>query len=53
MHNLALDRQHNAELLLAMNEKLNRLIAEEVGVDSIDSLPIRDGKIHMRFKKRA
>ncbi|MDR5832312.1 hypothetical protein P9250_31115 [Caballeronia sp. LP006] len=51
MRNLALDRKRHAGLF-AMNAKLNRLIAEKVGFDSIDSLLIRDGKIRMRFQKR-
>lgn len=53
MRNLALDRVRHGELLLAMNDKLNRAIAREVGIDSIDSLPIRDGKIQMHFSKHA
>jgi arylsulfatase len=39
MHNLALDRATNAELLLAMNAKLNRLIDSEVGEDVGQMLP--------------
>lgn len=41
MHNLAMDKT-NSELLLAMNEKLNRLIDEEVGVDDGSHLPKLD-----------
>ncbi|MDJ0947271.1 MAG: sulfatase-like hydrolase/transferase [Kiloniellales bacterium] len=37
--NLALERRANGELLLAMNEKLNSLIADEVGEDAGQMLP--------------
>jgi arylsulfatase A-like enzyme len=37
--NLALDRQKNADLLLAMNEKLNQAIESEVGEDQGQMLP--------------
>ena len=39
MSNLALDRKKSAELALAMNEKMNRLIAAEVGEDRGQMLP--------------
>ncbi|SEB14790.1 sulfatase-like hydrolase/transferase [Variovorax sp. YR216] len=39
LHNLALDRQMNAELLTRMNAKLNRLIDAEVGEDVGQMLP--------------
>ncbi len=39
MNNLALDREKNADLLMAMNAKLNRLIADEVGEDVGQMLP--------------
>jgi len=39
LNNLALDRQKNADLLMAMNAKLNRLIDEEVGEDVGQMLP--------------
>jgi len=39
MNNLALDREKNGDLLLAMNAKLSRLIAEEVGEDVGQMLP--------------
>ena len=39
MKNLAMDRKRNADLLLAMNEKLNRLIDAEVGEDRGQMLP--------------
>ncbi len=39
LNNLALDRVKNADLLMAMNAKLNRLIAEEVGEDVGQMLP--------------
>jgi arylsulfatase len=37
--NLAMDRSKHADLVLAMNEKLNRLIAQEVGEDRGQMLP--------------
>jgi arylsulfatase len=39
MDNLALDPSANAELLLAMNQKLTDIIAEEVGSDKGEFLP--------------
>jgi arylsulfatase len=39
MTNLAADRARNGALVLAMNEKLNRLIGEEVGEDRGQMLP--------------
>ncbi len=39
LDNLAQDRQKNADLLLAMNAKLNKLIDEEVGEDVGQMLP--------------
>jgi arylsulfatase len=39
MNNLALDRKRNGELLLAMNEALNRIIDTEVGEDRGQMLP--------------
>ena len=39
VENLALDREKNADLLMAMNAKLNRLIDEEVGEDVGQMLP--------------
>lgn len=39
MNNLAMDRKKNAELLLAMSDKLNRLIDAEVGEDRGQMLP--------------
>jgi hypothetical protein len=36
-----------------MNEKLNRAIDNEVGIDSMESLPIRDGKVQLQFRKHA
>jgi arylsulfatase len=39
LDNLAMDRQKNAELLLMMNAKLNRLIEDEVGEDVGQMLP--------------
>ena len=39
MVNLATDRKANGDLLLAMNEKLNALIENEVGEDNGQMLP--------------
>jgi arylsulfatase A-like enzyme len=39
MRNLAVDQRANGELLLAMNQKLNEIIAAEVGEDKGDFLP--------------
>ena len=39
--NLAIDRSRHSELLLAMNEKLNKLIDHEVGEDVGQMLPER------------
>jgi len=39
LDNLAMDRQKNADLLMAMNAKLNRLIDDEVGEDVGQMLP--------------
>lgn len=39
VENLALDREKNADLIMAMNAKLNRLIDEEVGEDIGQMLP--------------
>jgi hypothetical protein len=34
----------NGELIFALNEELNRIIAREVGVDDGSFMPIRNGK---------
>jgi arylsulfatase len=39
MSNLAMDRRRNGDLVVAMNEKLNRLIEAEVGEDRGQMLP--------------
>jgi arylsulfatase A-like enzyme len=39
VENLAMDREKNADLIMAMNAKLNRLIDEEVGEDVGQMLP--------------
>jgi arylsulfatase A-like enzyme len=52
VRNLALDRRRNGELLLAMNDKLNRAIADEVGEDSPDVMPIRDGRVQVQIRAR-
>ncbi len=42
--NLAADPKVNSDLVMAMNEKLNRRIAEEVGDDDGSFLPLKNGK---------
>ena len=44
IRNLAADATSNADLIMAMNEKLNARIAEEVGVDDGRFLPLKDGR---------
>jgi arylsulfatase A-like enzyme len=44
--NLAMHGGEHTDLIMAMNAKLNELIAKEVGVDDGSFLPIRDGKWH-------
>ncbi|MNL80515.1 hypothetical protein D3C87_2073930 [compost metagenome] len=39
MNNLAMNGKQNRELVVAMNEKLNRLIETEVGEDRGQMLP--------------
>lgn len=39
MKNLAVDRAANTALIMAMNEKLNKVIAQEIGVDDGRELP--------------
>jgi choline-sulfatase len=46
INNLVLDQKKNGALILALNEKANQRIAEEVGVDDGSFLPIRNGKWH-------
>lgn len=46
MYNLALDIKKNGDLILALNQKTNERIADEVGVDNGDFMPIRNGKWH-------
>lgn len=43
MNNLALDREANAKLLLAMSEKLESLIKAEIGVDDGREMPKIEG----------
>ena len=47
MNNLARDPQAHRALIMALNEKLNQRLAEEVGVDDGSFLPIRDGKWYL------
>ena len=44
MQNLALDPKKNGDLILALNQETNRRIADEVGDDNGQFLPIREGK---------
>jgi arylsulfatase A-like enzyme len=44
MNNLALDPKKNGDLIVALNQETNRRIADEVGIDDGQFLPIRDGK---------
>jgi len=39
MHNLGLDKKKNAQLIMAMNDKMNKLIDDEVGSDMGEFLP--------------
>jgi arylsulfatase len=39
MNNLALDKKKNVELILAMSDKMNKLIDDEVGSDKGEFLP--------------
>jgi len=43
MHNLAADRRANAELVMAMNGKLETIIGREIGVDDGRELPDVEG----------
>ena len=44
LNNLSLDLKKNGDLILALNQKANALIALEVGADDGKFLPIREGK---------
>ncbi|MBU3627122.1 sulfatase-like hydrolase/transferase [Polynucleobacter sp. JS-Safj-400b-B2] len=44
IHNLALDMKKNGDLIFSLNQKLNEIIANEVGVDDGSYMPIRNGK---------
>ena len=46
LRNLALDPKRNGEIIAALNEATNKLIAAEVGVDDGGFLPIRNGRWH-------
>jgi arylsulfatase len=50
MNNLALDKKKNQDLLLAMNDKLNRLTDSEVGKDDGSHLPNIAG-VNWTFKR--
>lgn len=39
MHNLGLDKEKNDQLIMAMNDKMNKLIDDEVGSDKGEGLP--------------
>jgi len=44
IHNLAVDMKKNGDLIFALNQNLNAIIANEVGVDDGAYMPIRNGK---------
>ena len=46
INNLALDVKKNGDLILALNQMTNELIAKEVGVDNGAFMPIRNGRWH-------
>ena len=39
MHNLGVDKEKNDQLIMAMNDKMNKLIDDEVGSDKGEGLP--------------
>lgn len=45
MNNLATQPEQYAEILLQMNAALNTIIAQEVGIDDPNTMPIVDGKV--------
>lgn len=51
MHNLAGDKRRNADLILGLSDKLNEAIDKEVGEDSPDVMPIRDGKVQLQMRE--
>jgi arylsulfatase A-like enzyme len=44
INNLAMDTEKNRDLIMSLNEKMNRRLDEEVGVDDGSFLPLRNGK---------
>ena len=44
INNLAMDTEKNRDLIMSLNEKMNRRLGEEVGVDDGSFLPLRNGK---------
>jgi arylsulfatase A-like enzyme len=44
INNLAMDTGKNRDLIMSLNEKLNRRLAEEVGTDDGSFLPLKSGK---------
>ena len=44
-NNLALNPKANRALVLALNNTMNQLLAEEVGIDDGSFLPIRNGTL--------
>ena len=44
INNLAMDTGKNRDLIMSLNEKLNRRLAEEVGADDGSFLPLKNGK---------
>jgi choline-sulfatase len=46
------NERSDCDPLVAMNGRLNDLMASEVGDGSPDVMPIRDGKVQVRMRKR-
>lgn len=53
LNNLARQPGQAGDLLMAMNDTLNRLIDTEVGNDSLASLPFVDGQLQFHFREHA
>ena len=52
MNNLAMNPKQNSDLIMAMNQLTNDLIAKEVGIDDGNFLPIRKGKWYFPNKNQ-
>jgi choline-sulfatase len=53
LHNLATNPGKHRDLILTMNEKLTALLHAEVGVDSAEMMPIRDGQVQFVNRDRS